>query len=64
MGSKLDLLLHVPSFDEPIRIVGRVIRNSFSAENEDVGIGIEFIDIDEKSREILIQKLKSSRGEK
>jgi len=64
MGSRVDLLLHVASFDEPIRIMGRVIRSSFSAKVEDAGIGIEFIDIDKKSREILIQKLKSAEGVK
>lgn len=61
MGSRVDLLLHVMSLDEPIRIMGRVIRNSFSDKGEDAGIGIEFIDIDEKSREILIQKLKKNK---
>ena len=61
IGSRVDLLLHVTSFDEPIRIMGRVIRNSVSAKGEDAGIGIEFIDIDEKSREMLIQKLKSAK---
>ena len=29
---------------------------------QDAGIGIEFIDIDEKSREILIRKLKGAKG--
>ena len=32
IGSRLDLLLHVPSLDEPIRIMGRVIHNSFYGE--------------------------------
>ena len=61
IGSRLDLLLHAAGLDEPIKIMGRVIHNSFSAEGEEAGIGIEFIDIDEKSREKLIQKLKSAK---
>ena len=59
IGSRLNLLLHVPGLDVPIRIMGRVLSNSFSAEGEGAGIGIEFVDIDEKSREILIKSLKT-----
>ena len=62
IGARVDLLLHVVGLDMPIRIMGRVIHNGFSDIGEDDGIGIEFIDIDEKSRELLIQKLKSARG--
>jgi type IV pilus assembly protein PilZ len=59
IGSRLDLLLHVPRLDEPIRLMGRVIHNnSFSDKDKDSGIGVEFIDIDEKSREMLIKSLK------
>jgi len=60
-GSRVDLLFRVPGLAEPIEIMGLVIRNSFSDSREDAGIGVEFIDIAEKSREILIQKLKSAR---
>ena len=64
IGSRLDVLLHVPRLDEPIRITGRVIHNGvFPGKDEDTGIGIEFIDIDEKSREQLINTLKSKRIE-
>ena len=61
IGSRLDLLLLVPGLDEPIKIMGRVIHNSFSGKDEDAGIGIEFIDIDEESREILIKSLKAQK---
>jgi len=61
IGSGLDLLLHVPGLDEPIRIRGRVTGNSFSDSSEDAGVGIEFLDIDEKSREILIRSLKAQK---
>jgi uncharacterized protein (TIGR02266 family) len=62
IGSRLDLLLHVPGLDGPIRIMGRVMFNSFKDEGEDAGIGIEFVDIEEKSREILIKSLKAQKG--
>jgi uncharacterized protein (TIGR02266 family) len=62
IGARVDLLLHVAGLDVPIRIMGRVKHNGSSDIGEDDGIGIEFIDIDEQSREILIQKLKSARG--
>ena len=61
-GSRLDLLLHVPNLDEPIIIMGRVIHNGFYDEGKDAGIGIEFIDIDEKSREIIIKSLKAQKA--
>jgi len=60
-GSRLDLLLHVPDLDGPIRIMGRVIHNSFSGKDEDPGIGVQFVDIDEKSREILMKGLKKQK---
>ncbi|GAB4490929.1 MAG: hypothetical protein OHK006_24350 [Thermodesulfovibrionales bacterium] len=57
-GTKLDLLLHVPGLAEPIRIMGRVAHaGGLSAGGEDAGIGIEFIDIDEKSRDLLVKRL-------
>jgi len=62
IGSWLDLLLYVPGLDEPIRITGRVRHNSFfPGKDEDDGIGIEFIGIDEKSREALIQFAKKQK---
>jgi len=55
------LLLHAPDLDEPIKITGRIIHNSSSDEGEDGGIGVEFIDIDEKSREMLIKNLRRQK---
>lgn len=60
IGSRLDLLLHVPDLDVPVRIMGRVINKSFSGSG-DAGIGIEFVDIDKKSREILMESLKKQK---
>ena len=62
IGSRLDLLLYAPGLDEPIRIMGHVISNSFSDKEEAAGLGIEFIGIDEKSREILIKSLKTKKA--
>jgi len=61
-GSRLDVLLNVPGLGEPVRILGRVVQNSLSGKGGDAGIGIEFVDIDEKSRERLIKSLRAQKG--
>ncbi|MEW6109874.1 MAG: PilZ domain-containing protein [Nitrospirota bacterium] len=62
IGSDIDLLLYVPGLNEPIRIIGRVIHNNFfSINDENAGIGIEFVDIDAKSRERLIRFLRTQK---
>lgn len=54
-GQQIDLSLHVPGLEGPVRIVARVVHNKLATEgDEDSGIGVEFIEIDEKSREMLI----------
>jgi len=54
-GLRIDLALHVPGLEGPVNIVGRVVHNRFAtAGHEDAGIGIEFIDVDDKSREMVI----------
>ena len=58
-GMQIGLALQVPGLESPVRIVGRVVHRKFDASgSEDPGIGIEFTDIDEKSREMLIARVK------
>lgn len=51
----VELLLHVPGLPDPVRISGEVAHVNLSApREEDCGIGIKFIDIDDQSRNALI----------
>ena len=62
VGSTINLLLYVSGLDEPIRITGEVVhRDYFSQKKEDTGIGVKFISIDERSRKILLDFVKSQK---
>lgn len=55
-----DLLLHVPELSHPVRIKGEIVHVEVNAEREeDRGVGVKFIDIDDQSREALISFIKS-----
>jgi len=59
IGLQIDLSIYVPELEDPVKIMGRVVHNNFgSAGGGDAGIGVEFIDIDENSREILIKSVR------
>jgi uncharacterized protein (TIGR02266 family) len=54
------LFLHVPGLPDPVHIIGEVVRvNIHAVHDEDAGIGLKFVDIDEKSRQVLISFIKS-----
>jgi uncharacterized protein (TIGR02266 family) len=56
----VDLFLHVPGLDDPIRLIGEIAHvTADNVEDEDAGVGVKFIDIDDKSRQILISFIKS-----
>jgi len=56
----VDLFLHLPGLTEPAHITGEIIHvTMLSASDEDAGIGVKFIDIDEKSRQALLAFLQS-----
>jgi len=60
IGSKVNLLLHVPGFNDPIKITGEIIHANFlNVKDEDAGIGVKFININETSRQILIDFVRS-----
>ncbi len=60
---RVDLSLQVPGLPDPVHIVGEVVRVCLhSASDEDAGIGIKFIDIDEKSRQALIAFIASHKS--
>ncbi len=55
-----ELLLHVPELSEPVRIRGEIVHVELNAaREEDCGVGVKFIDIDDRSREALISFIKS-----
>jgi uncharacterized protein (TIGR02266 family) len=50
-----ELLLHVPGLPHPLRIKGEIVHVKLNAQSEeDCGVGVKFIDIDDQSREALI----------
>ncbi len=60
LGTKVELFLHVPGFNEPIKITGEVVHAHFlNVKDEEAGIGIKFLDINETSRHILINFVRS-----
>lgn len=59
-GEIAELLLHVPELPHPVRIKGEIVHVELNAKREeDCGVGVKFIDIDEQSREALISFIKS-----
>lgn len=55
-----ELLLHVPELPHPVRIKGEIVHVELHAQREeDCGVGVKFIDIDDQSREALIAFIKS-----
>jgi len=60
---RVDLSLQVPGLPDAIHIVGEVVRVCIhNTSDEDAGIGIKFIDIDEKSRQALISFIASHKS--
>lgn len=60
IGSQVDLDLHVPGLDTPLKIKGEVVHaKQHNVPDEDAGIGVRFIDIQEESRLALLDFLKS-----
>jgi uncharacterized protein (TIGR02266 family) len=56
----VDLFLHVPGLDDPIRLIGEIAHvTADNVEDEHAGVGVKFVDIDDKSRQILISFIKS-----
>ncbi len=61
-GSKVSLFLHVPGLEEPLKILGEIVHVNFSDYNdENNGVGIKFIDINELSRQALIKYIRSHK---
>jgi type IV pilus assembly protein PilZ len=60
IGSAIELFLHIPEINDPIRISAEVVHANPSEDNEkDTGIGVKFIEVEESSRQLLITYIKS-----
>jgi len=63
LNETAELLLHVPELTHPIRIKGEIVHVNLDAQREeDCGVGVKFIDIDDQSREALVSFIKSREG--
>ena len=61
VGTEVHLQFHVPGAEEPLRVVGRIVRRSGEHRNEPKGIGIEFDDLDRQARQRINQLVRSLR---
>ncbi|OGW33654.1 MAG: hypothetical protein A2X59_01250 [Nitrospirae bacterium GWC2_42_7] len=60
IDSDICLYLHVPGLQEAIKIVAKVVHLNFlNVSDEEAGIGVQFTDIDEESRQSLIGFIRS-----
>ena len=63
IGSDLCLYLHVPGLKEAVKIAAKVVHLNFlNVSDEETGIGVKFIDIDNESRQALIDFIRSQKG--
>lgn len=60
-GSQVALQFRIPGSDEPIQVMGRVVRASVGDRDEPPGMGIEFENLDDQSRELINQLVRSLR---
>jgi type IV pilus assembly protein PilZ len=60
-GSPVALQFSIPGSDEPIAVMGRVVRTSAGDREEPPGMGIEFENLDAQSRELINQLVRSLR---
>ena len=60
-GSPVALQFRIPGSEEPIAVMGRVVRTSLGDLQEPPGMGIEFENLDSQSRELINQLVRSLR---
>jgi type IV pilus assembly protein PilZ len=61
LGTSVELQFQIPGSDEPIQVMGRVVRVSDGHHKDGPGMGIEFESLDTQSRDLindLIRNLK------
>ena len=60
-GSPVALQFRIPGSEEPIAVMGRVVRTTEGNREEPPGMGIEFENLDAQSRELINQLVRSLR---
>ena len=60
IGSTIHLNLRLPLSDNPIHIIGKIIRNSFDNNDSALGVGIEFERINFDDKNLLQQYIESN----
>ena len=60
-GSAVALQFSIPGSDEPIQVMGRVVRISAGERGDPPGMGVEFDDLDDQSRELINQLVRGLR---
>ncbi|MEM7410628.1 MAG: TIGR02266 family protein [Myxococcota bacterium] len=61
LGSPVALQFRVPGSEDPIQVMGRVARITEGDLQEPPGMGIEFEDLDEQSRDLINQLVRNLR---
>ena len=61
LGSPVALQFRIPGSEEPIQVMGRVTRVALGERAEPPGIGIEFENLDEQSRQLINQLVRNLR---
>jgi type IV pilus assembly protein PilZ len=61
LGSPVALQFRIPGSEEPIQVMGRVVRATVGDHEEPPGMGIEFENLDSQSRELINQLVRSLR---
>ncbi len=60
INETVDIQLHVPGIDQPLNIACEVIRvHIHNVPDDEAGIGVKFIDMDDQSRRALITYIKT-----
>ena len=60
-GSPVELEFRIPGSDEPIQVMGRVVRATVGSLDEPPGMGIEFENLDAQSRELINELVRNLR---
>ena len=53
IGSSVAMQFRIPGSEEPIQVMGRVVRVTEGDRHEPPGMGIEFEDLDDQSRDLI-----------
>ncbi len=61
LGSPVELEFRIPGSEEPIQVLGRVVRATVGDQGDPPGMGIEFENLDAQSRELINELVRNLR---